>query len=211
MTGHNGPEPPPLMPRAPFVLLVAAVLPACDHRPPVTGSAHPTATDRTTVSLTTTTTTTTPPAAGALTLGHVRVAIKKVSVGKVPLKSADGTITYTDEPRLMIALRIENTSDKKQSGYNTWVPDLDAAKTVATLTNDLGNELKRVTFGFGNNVQGRTVLDTLTPGKVIGDLLVFEAPSAVVKALKLTLPGANCGVKGSFEFEIDATTIARPK
>ena len=211
MTGHNGPEPPPLMPRAPFVLLVAAVLPACDHRPPVTGSAHPTATDRTTVSLTTTTTTTTPPAAGALTLGHVRVAIKKVSVGKVPLKAADGSLTYSDESRLMIALRIENVSDKQQSGYNTWVPDLDSARTVATLTNDLGNELKRVKFGFGNNVQGRTVLDTLSPGKVIGDLLVFEAPSANVRALKLVLPGANCGVKGAFEFDIDAAALARPK
>ena len=71
--------------------------------------------------------------------------------------------------------------------------------------------MKRVTFGFGNNVRGRTVLDTLTPGKVIGDLLVFEAPAANVRALKLVLPGANCGVPGSFEFNIDATLVSRPK
>ena len=37
-------------------------------------------------------------------------------------------------------------------------------------------DLKRITFGFGNNVQGGTVLYTLSPGKAIGDLLVFEAP-----------------------------------
>ena len=111
----------------------------------------------------------------------------------------------------MIALRIENVSDKQQSGYNTWVPDLDSARTVAKLTDDRGNELKRVTFGFGNNVQGRTVLDTLTPGKAIGDLLVFEAPPANARTLKLVLPGANCGVKGTFEFDIDARAIVRPK
>jgi hypothetical protein len=207
--------------RAPLGLLALALIPACDHRPPDTGPTVPTATNRTVPLIATGTNGAAGPGAGTannattsgttLTVGHVRVAIKKVTVGKVPLKAADGSITYADEPRLMVALRIENVNEKQQSGYNTWVPDLDAAKTVAKLTDDRGTELKRITFGFGNNVQGRTVLDTLTPGKVIGDLLVFEAPATEVKTLKLTLPGANCGVKGSFEFEIDATTIARPK
>jgi hypothetical protein len=192
-------------------LLSLILVPACDHRPPDTGVAHPTATDRTAVptATATTATTTATTTTNAQTLGHVRVSIKKVSVGKVPLKAADGSITYSDEPRLMIALRIENTSDKKQSPYNTWVPDLDAAKTAAKLIDDRGTELKRVTFGFGNNVRGRTVLDTLTPGKVIGDLLVFEAPTAGAKSFHLVLPGANCGVKGNFEFDIDAAIILR--
>jgi hypothetical protein len=194
-------------------LVSVILLPACDQRAADTGPAHPTATDGTAVpnATATTKTATTSAATNTQTLGHVRVSIKKVSVGKVPLRAADGSITYADEPRLMIALRIENVSEKQQSGYNTWVPDLDAAKTVARLTDDRGNELKRVTFGFGNNVQGRTVLDTLTPGKAIGDLLVFEAPPANAKALKLVLPGANCGVKGNFEFAIDPATIIRPK
>lgn len=192
--------------------LLSLLLPACDHRPTDTSPAHAPATDRTAVTAPTTPNTSgTTTAATGQTLGHVRVSIKKVSVGKVPLKAADGSITYADEPRLMIALRVENVSDQKRSEYNTWVPDLDAAKTVARLTDDRGRELKRVTFGFGNNVQGRTVLDTLSPGKAIGDLLVFEAPAANAKALKLVLPGANCGVKGNFEFEIDLAAISRPK
>jgi hypothetical protein len=198
-------------PHGRFVLVTLVLLPACDHRPPDTGPAHPTATDHTATPTATTSAAGTTTPATAQTLGHVRVAIKKVSVGKVPLRAADGSITHADEPRLMIALRIENVSDQKQSPYNTWVPDLDSARTVAALTDDRGNELKRITFGFGNNVQGRTVLDTLTPGKAIGDLLVFEAPAANARALKLVLPGANCGVKGSFEFDIDAATIVRPK
>jgi hypothetical protein len=201
-------------PRLCVGLLALAFLPACDNHPATTGPAYP-APVRTTVAAVTATAATTGTTARATsadgqTVGHIRVSIKKVTVGKVPLKSADGSVTYADEPRLMIALRIENVSDQKRSEYNTWVPDLDAARTVAKLTDDRGAEVRRVTFGFGNNVQGRTVLDTLTPGKVIGDLLVFEAPAAGVKALKLTLPGANCGVKGSFEFDIDATMI-RPK
>jgi hypothetical protein len=198
--------------RRPRLALLALVLvPACENRPADTGSPHPTATEQTAGAIRTATPTTTTTTVDGQTVGHVRVSIKKVSVGKVPLKAADGSIDYSDEPRLMIALRVENVSDKQRSPYNTWVPDLDAAKTVATLTNDIGNEHKRVTFGFGNNVVGRTVLDTLTPGKVIDDLLVFERPAANVKTLKLVLPGANVGVKGSFEFEIDAATIGRPK
>jgi hypothetical protein len=194
--------------------LALLLIPACDNRAPTTGPAPIPATDRTAVPAATTlaaptaTSTATTPST-TQTVGHIRVSIKKVSVGKVPLPAADGV--DTDTPRLMIALRIENVSDKKQSGYNTWVPDLEAAKTVARLTDDRGNELKRITFGFGNNVAGRTVLDTLTPGKVIGDLLVFEAPAAGAHSFRLELPGANCGVKGTFVFQIDATTISRPK
>ena len=200
------------MARPPLVLLAVFLIPACDNKPPDTGSSSPSATTQTaapaaTVTTASTTTTTAP----GQTVGHIRVAIKKVSVGKVPLRAADGSITYADEPRLMILLQIENTSDKRRSEYNSWVPDLEAAKTVARLTDDRGTELKRITFGFGNNVKDRTVLATLTPGRVITDLLVFEAPAANANALKLVLPGANCGVKGTFEFTIDATTIARSK
>lgn len=195
-----------------LALLPLILLPACDSRPPDTAPASSTVTTATSITTTTTqTTTTTTTTAPGQTVGHVRVSIRKVSVGKVPLKAADGSIAYADEPRLMVALRIENTSDKKRSEYNTWVPDLEAARTVAKLTDDRGAELKRVTFGFGNNVRDRTVLDTLTPGKAISDLLVFEAPAANARALKLVLPGANCGVKGTFEFDIDMTSVSRHK
>ena len=142
-------------------------------------------------------------------LSHIRVTVRKVSVGKVPLRQADGSITYSEEPRLMILLRVENIGDKRQSPYNTWVPDLDAARTVAKLIDDSGAELKRVTLGFGNNVKDRTTLDTLTPGKVISDLLLFEAPNATRSHLDLDLPGANCGVRGTFQFRIPASAIGK--
>jgi hypothetical protein len=197
-----------------FGLVLLVLVPACENSPTVTGTTQTNPESHTAVAATgmhtsSTTTVTTPP--GSQTVGHVRVLIKKVSVGKVPLKQADGSVQYADEPRLMIALRIENVNDQKRSEYSTWVPDLDAAKTVAKVSDDQGHELKRITFGFGNNVQGRTVLDTLTPGRVISDLLVFEAPPTGTKSLKLVLPGANCGVRGTFEFDIDAATIAGAK
>ena len=201
--------------------IIALAISACDHKATDPGASKTTASVgtvaaspsavATTTSKSAVTATSSAPPDGSITVGHIRVAIKKATIGKVPLKAADGTITYSDEPRLMIALRIENVSDKKQSGYNTWVPDLDAAKTVAKLTDDKGTELKRVTFGFGNNVKDRTVLDTLTPGKMIGDLLVFEAPATMPNTFRLELPGANCGVKGSFVFAIDPATLIRLK
>jgi hypothetical protein len=147
----------------------------------------------------------------AVTLGHVRVSIKRVSVGKVPLRQADGSISYADQPRLMIAVQLKNVSGKRQSEYHTWVPDLDAAKSVGRLTDDRGAEVKRVTFGFGNNVKDRTVLDTLTPGKTITDLLVFDVPDPDTAYLDLDLPGANCGVPGTYRFRIDAKAINRAR
>ena len=68
-------------------------------------------------------------------------------------------------------------------------------------------ELKRVTLGFGNNVKDRTTLDTLTPGKVISDLLLFEVPKPKATHLDLDLPGANCGVRGTFQFRIPLAAI----
>lgn len=201
------------MARPPLVLLAVALIPACDSKPPDTAptqisAAHTAAPTTTTTSTATAKTTTTAP--GQL-VGHIRVSIKKITIGKVPLKNTDGSITYADEPRLMVLLQIENTSDQRRSEYNSWVPDLEAARTVAKLTDDRGAELKRITFGFGNNVKDRTVLATLTPGRAISDLLVFEAPAANARALKLVLPGANCGVRGAFEFDIDMTVVSRSK
>lgn len=87
-------------------LRARALLPACDSRPATTGPVQPTAAERTTVANTTaptagTSTVTTTGAADTQTVGHVRVAIKKVSVGKVPLEAADGSITHAGERRLV--------------------------------------------------------------------------------------------------------------
>ncbi|MBO0700714.1 MAG: hypothetical protein J2P46_20120 [Zavarzinella sp.] len=197
----------------PAVILIA--LSACDRpTPAVVTPAVPIATTgpaSATAEGTTGASTARVPADQSITLGHVRVSVKKVTVGKVPLRAADGSITYAGEPRLMIALAIKNTSDKRKSEYGTWVPDLDSARTVARLTDDRGTELKRVTFGFGNNVKDRTVLDTLTPGKSITDLLVFEIPAMEATYLDLDLPGANCGVPGTFRFRIDTKAINRSR
>jgi hypothetical protein len=144
-------------------------------------------------------------------VGTVRVSVKKVTVGKVPLKNADRSISYSGEPRLMIAVRIENLNDKRGFEYASWVPDLDAAKTIGKLTDDTGAESKRVPLGFGSNVKDRTTNAAVAAAGAINDLLVFEVPAATAKHLDLDLPGANCKVRGTFQFRIDAAAITRPK
>src|SRR5690349_20671890 len=101
---------------------VLFLMTACDDKssPPSIPSAT---TPITTTSATATTTSPVDRAADlSMTVGHVRVSLKKVTIGKVPLKAADGSITYPDEQRLMIALRVENVSEKRRSEYHTWVP-----------------------------------------------------------------------------------------
>jgi hypothetical protein len=144
-------------------------------------------------------------------LGTVRVTIRKVTIGKVPLKNADGTISYSDEPRLMVALKVENLNDRRKLAYESWVPDLDAAKSVGKLTDDSGTESKRVSLGFGNNVKDRTTTAEVNPASAIHDLLLFEVPAATIRHLDLDLPGANVRVKGTFQFRIDIGAIAKAK
>ncbi|HEX3152783.1 MAG TPA: hypothetical protein VHR66_32220 [Gemmataceae bacterium] len=193
-----------------LVLPVAFLLSACENKSPDSTPGTTTASTSTAQpSASVAASAPSVPADPSVTVGHIRVTIKKVSVGRVPLKAADGTTTYSDEPRLMVALRIENLSDKTGSKYTTWVPDLEAAKTIAKLTVNGGPELKRVSLGFGNNVKDRTATDDLTPGKVISDLLLFEVPPINAASLRLELPGANVSIKDSFVFQIETATIKR--
>ncbi len=143
--------------------------------------------------------------------GTVRVSVKKVTIGKVPMKEADGSTRYTDEPRLMVALRIENLNDRRGFEYASWVPDLEKAPSVGKLTDDAGAECKRVTLGFGNNVKDRSAYAAVPPGGTLNDVLVFEVPAAAAKHLDLDLPGANCKVRGSFRFRIEMADIAEGK
>lgn len=144
------------------------------------------------------------------TLGTVRVSIKKISVGKVALKGQGGTLTYLDEPRLMIALKIENLHEKRNFVYRTWVPEPGANTTFARLVDDSDYEMKRITFGLGNDVKDRTVFDEgVNPGKVISDLLVFEVPPRTVKHFELDLPGTNCGQRGTYQFRIEMKDIGK--
>jgi hypothetical protein len=143
--------------------------------------------------------------------GTVRVSIKKVTIGQVPMKEADGSTRYTDEPRLMVALRIENLNDRRGFEYASWVPDLETAPSVGKLTDDTGAECKRVTLGFGNNVKDRSAYAAVAPGGTLNDVLVFEVPAATARHLDLDLPGANCKVKGAFRFRIEMAEIAKVK
>src|SRR5262245_16935409 len=84
-------------------LLLVALLPACDGKLPDTTNATGTpATLTVAPTSTTTVTATTTTTASGQTVAHIRVSLRKVSIGKVPLKAADGSIGYADEPRLMI-------------------------------------------------------------------------------------------------------------
>jgi hypothetical protein len=151
------------------------------------------------------------PIAQPAVAGTVRVSVKKVTIGKVPMKEADGSTRYTDEPRLMVALQIENLNDRRGFEYASWVPDLEKAPSVGRLTDDTGAEIKRVTLGFGNNVKDRSAYAAVAPGGALNDVLVFEVPAATARHLDLDLPGANCKVKGAFRFRIEMAEVAKGK
>ena len=126
------------------------------------------------------------------------------------LREVGGTLTYLDEPRLMIALKIENLHEKRKFSYHTWVPEPGSNTTFARLVDDSGYELKRITFGLGNNVKDRTVFDEgVNPGKIFSDLLVFEVTPPGAKHFDLDLPGTNCGQRGTYQFRIEMKDIAK--
>jgi hypothetical protein len=53
-----------------------------------------------------------------------------------------------------------------------------------------------VSFGFSSKVKGATESDSVYPGKVIQDVLVFEEPAGKVEYLNLKLRAENFGGRG---------------
>ncbi len=81
---------------------------------------------------------------------------------------------------------------------------------VATLRDEFGNTYKRINYGFsGLPVGGVRSSESLDPGAILTDLLIFEPPIAAAELLTLTLPTGHMGTDGpDLRFEIPVSNIS---
>jgi hypothetical protein len=76
------------------------------------------------------------------------------------------------------------------------------------LTDNVGKSYRLKDFGPGEEVVGRTSRASISPAKSADDVLVFEAPKTPILFLRLELPCAAFGAKGSVKLEVPGRWIA---
>lgn len=142
--------------------------------------------------------------------GDIRVQVTKVAIQNIPLDHL-GRSSESEDRLLAVYLRVSNTSKTKKVSYLTWRgKPISFERDAATLADNFDNVLKRINFGFGNDVKGAVKsTESIYPGKEVDDILVFEAPIDATDYVRLELPAANFGGTGNIRLQISSDMIER--
>jgi len=132
--------------------------------------------------------------------GDICIRVKSAKVDFVGLTGYGGRETGASQEKfLQIALMIENRGDSVKINYEGWG---GRAFGGASVKDDLGNSYRGINFGFANKVVGQIKDESVYPGKIISDVLVFEEPIKKAKFLKLELPASALGGTGILRIKI---------
>jgi hypothetical protein len=147
----------------------------------------------------------------AVRQGDVEIKVTQVLLGKVPLRSKiDQSESVSQDDLIAICVELRNVSQSRKVEYESWLGrHLAFGRDHATLKDNFGNVYKRIDFGFGTEIIGHTESDSIYPGKMLRDALVFEVPVETAKYLDLELPAANFGGEGMLRLRIPSDMINR--
>lgn len=111
-----------------------------------------------------------------------------------------------------ISLTITNRSEAKKYDFRPWGRGTHPDARGVTVTDDLDNSYKSILLRRGLNLRlmPYPYLDddhSLYPGKDTIDDLLYESPIAKAKTIRITLPAAAVGQKGTFHIEIPVAAI----
>jgi hypothetical protein len=131
------------------------------------------------------------------TFNSIEVTILDYGVAKVPLTYLNNP-TESKEELLFVKLRLRNMSGVQKTTYSTWQgADFAIGRDFATATDNFGNVLKRVDFGFATEIAGGVKRsESIYPGKSLDDILVFEHPVDRTTSVKIELPKKNIEAEG---------------
>jgi hypothetical protein len=143
-------------------------------------------------------------AAGTAQCGDVTIKIVSAVIGRVPLVSQVKENTSKD-PALMITVELQNSGKKGKVAYKSWSLGMSSGGSTK-LTDNIARSYPMRSKGAypGYLVRGQLNDAPIEPSATIEDILVFQRPinDGKVKVLRLTLPAAAFGEKGSVNFEI---------
>jgi hypothetical protein len=98
---------------------------------------------------------------------------------------------------LYVKVRIKNQSSTKKVNYRTWRgPSFSLSRDFATATDNFGNVLKRIDFGFATKIVDAIEAESIYPNALVHDVLIFERPIEGTVTVEIELPQGNIGESG---------------
>lgn len=148
-------------------------------------------------------------APNTLTRGDLDLKLRAAVVEQPHLVDVlGGAPTRGQSTALVISLTLTNTSQTRKIDFSSWSTHSLVARN-ASLTDNFGNTYRLVSYGFGYRVLGQPGDESIHPGKVLGDVIVFEVPLQNIEYLDLKLPAENCGKTGTLHLRIPAGRLTR--
>jgi hypothetical protein len=141
--------------------------------------------------------------ASAVKLNDLRLQIVAARIGGVEMED-EGKRTMSHDRCLVIRLRVGYAGVVFQSlPYESWADSADSpSKHQPTLVDNRNESYSQKTFPAGLKIVGRGGRNLLTPGRMIEEVLVFDAPTPKIEYLRLTLPASAFGATGEFRLQI---------
>jgi hypothetical protein len=149
-------------------------------------------------------------ATNAVRIGDIEVEIKRLRVASIALQDMFGKQVESKNELLAITVAVTSFSAGKKLDYRTWRgARFGLEDSVSKLTDDNGNDYKRINFSSGTTVMGAVETESIYPGEGLTDVIVFEKPVDAAKWLHLALPAENIKNDGTIRFEIPDTMIEK--
>jgi hypothetical protein len=102
---------------------------------------------------------------------------------------------------------MHNQSTTHKADYKSWAPQFSLGGDIATVSDDFGNNYKRLDFGLSEPV-GRLENGSIYPNGDLSDILVFELPADNAKTLTVTFPRGNIdGSDGESKVQFSVNNI----
>ena len=142
------------------------------------------------------------------TYGEKNVAVRVQSVlFGIPRFLIGSDVDRSKEQYMLVAIQVQNTSDKEPLKYETWAAR--GKPSCVRLTDNLGKTYAEKSFGTPL-ADGQYAGGDIPPGKTGDDLLFFEVPDRrQVSYLHLELPATNINGQGTVAFEIPRAMLGR--
>ncbi len=149
-------------------------------------------------------------------LGNVQVRVVGVTLGRVsvrerhPFPGQENERRQSNEALLSVVILVSNLDANRKLDFKTLAGShFSFTGDSALLKDNFGNRYRGIDFGFSSLPEFRTEEESIYPGRLVRDQLVFEAPVANATHLDLEIPGKNVGEEGFFRFRIPVEAVRK--
>ena len=136
---------------------------------------------------------------GSASAGDVEVKIQSVAIGNPRWLVTPGSAK--SQQFLIVIVQLRNLTEERIVNHAGWIPRTPAAMGVK-----LADEHKN-SYALKASAVGRTGPESIYPKKSLDDKLVFQEPVESAKLLRLELPAAAFGGRGTLRFQIPREMI----